>query len=224
MRKERRKMKKISPKLIRVCNIACAVLMLALLVLQFLPFWTFPACTCTKPCGIAKFQINQSCEMCRAYREACAQIPPSPLTKHLKRLDYSKEWQISIQQYTWTPEFSTCNGATEWFEKYFQDLYEYDDFEFLVKDIVLMPVLVLFGTFFGCYFCLFKSKKALCFIIPLIVGIAGVVGYLTIPVFQMGALWQVHLVVSALILLGSLIPMIECLFRAIDWCNPNHVE
>ena len=209
---------RISKNVIRLCNIACAVLMIALLVLQFLPFWTFPACNCTTKCE--KLDFNANCPMCSAHYKTCVHIPLEELTAGTDRLDYSKEWTVSIQQFTWTPTFDSCDGATE----YFQKMYNTDDYEFMVKDIVLMPILVLFGTAFGAYFCLFKSNKALSGIFPLIVGIAGVVGYLTLPVFQLGAMWQLHMALAAVVLVISLVPMAECIFRVIDWCTPSKAQ
>ena len=63
----------ISTKWIRIGNIACAVLLLALLALQmFQPFWTMPACICTEECTKAKNladsdKINTDCPACAGY-------------------------------------------------------------------------------------------------------------------------------------------------------------
>lgn len=215
---------KISKKLVQLCNITCAVLMIVLLVLQFLPFWTFPACNCTGKCE--KLDANADCPMCSVYYKACVNIPAEELSAGTNRLDYSKEWKLSIQQYTWTPTFDHCGGATEYFGGIF-DVAETEttpEYEFMVKDIVLMPILVLVGTIFGAYFCFTKSGNSLCSIFCLIVGIAGTYGYATMPIFQMGALWQVHLALSVLILLGSLAPTVEYIIRAINWCDPRKAQ
>lgn len=206
---------KIATKWVRLCNIICGILLIALLVCQFLPFWTMPACTCTDTC--TKFDTNPDCGACKYYFKWCLHLSDEDVGLGKERGDYSKPWTISIQQYTWMPTFDSCDGATE----YFTEILSTDDYEFMVKDVVLMPVLVFFGALFGAYFCLIRSKNPLCSIIPLIVGIAGIAGYLTLPIFQLGALWQVHVVLSALMLLLSLVPTVEYVSRAIDWLNPN---
>ena len=209
---------KISKKLVQLCNIVCAVLMIALLLMQLLPFWTFPACTCTGKCE--KLNTDTSCAMCKVYYKACVNIPAEELSAGTNRLDYSKEWDLSIQEYTWMPTFDSSAGATD----YFADIFDTDDYEYMVKDIVIMPILVLFGTVFGAYICFTKSSKSLSSVFCLVVGLAGTIGYLTMPIFQMGALWQIHLALSAVILLVSLVPTAEYVNRAIQWFLPKKAQ
>ena len=215
---------KISKTWIRLCNIVCAVLMLALLALQFVPFWTFPACNCTGKCE--KLDFDSNCPMCSVYYKACVNIPDEELSAGTNRRDYSKEWKLSIQQYVWTPTFDSCGGATEYFGGIFdvKETKTNPGYEFMVKDIVMMPILVLVCAAFGAYFSFVKSEKPLTSIFSLVAGVAGTVGYLTVPVFQLGALWQVHLAISIVILLVALVPTTEYIMRAIDWCNPKKAQ
>lgn len=215
---------KISKKWIRLCNIATAVLMLVLLALQFVPFWSFPACNCTGKCE--KLDFDSNCPMCSVYYKACVNIPDEELSAGTNRRDYSKEWKLSIQQYVWTPTFDSCGGATEYFGGIFdvKETKTNPGYEFMVKDIVLMPILVLVCAVFGAYFSFVKSDKALTSIFSLVAGVSGVLGYLTVPVFQLGAMWQLHLAISAVILLVSLVPTAEYIFRAIDWLNPKKAQ
>ena len=153
----------------------------------------------------------------------------STVSTETDRVDYRSEWDVSIQQYTWTSTFPGCLGVTSFFNKHFQDLYENKDFVFMLKDIVLMPVLVLVGALTGLYLCIVKGDKPLVGIVPLIVGISGVISYLTMPVFQTNNalfpnMWMVHLGVSALITLVSLVSITECIFRVINWCNPKKAQ
>ncbi len=147
-------------KLIRLCNIICVVLMLALLVCQFLPFWVVG------------------------------------------------ENQVSIQEHTWFP----------WLNEDLTDLFV-DTFgrDFMLKDIVLVPFVVLFGCVLGAIFCLLKFKSAGIAWIPFFVGLVGIIGYLTVPALQMGALWPVHLVVCILITIAAAIPLTDCAIRAVRW-------
>lgn len=215
---------KISKKWIRLCNIATAVLMLVLLALQFVPFWSFPACDCTGKC--AKLDFDSNCPMCSVYYKACVNIPDEELSAGTNRRDYSKEWKLSIQQYVWTPTFDSCGGATEYFGGIFdvKETKTNPGYEFMVKDIVMMPILVLVCAAFGAYFSFVKSEKPLTSVFSLVAGVAGTVGYLTIPVFQLGALWQIHLAISIVVLLISLVPTAEYIMRAIDWCNPKKAQ
>lgn len=206
---------KISKKWIRLCNIVCGVLLLALLLCQFLPFWTMPACNCTGECE--KLFTNADCPACSKYYKWCVNLPEEQITVGSVRRDFSKEWDVSIQQYTWLPTFDTCEGVTEYFTKIFST----SDYEFMMKDIVGMPVVVIFGALIGAFFCFTKSGKAICSIIPLITGVFAVVAYLTQPIFQMGAMWQLHLGIAAAIILFALVPTVEYICRTIDWLNPN---
>lgn len=145
---------------IRLCNIALVVLMLAMLVCQFLPFWAVG------------------------------------------------EEQFSMQEYTWFTW--NCAELTDY-------LGDTVDPDFMVKDVVLVPFVMLFGCVLGSIFCLLKRKNAGIATIPLCVGAIGVWGYLTNPAFQLGALWQVHLVLCILMVVVALIPMSVCVSRAINW-------
>lgn len=247
---------KISKKWLRLSNMICAVLMLVLLALQFLPYWVFPACTCTEMCE-SKLNHNRECELCRAYYKICVLIPEDELSTNANPVDYTQEWKLSIQQYTWTPTFESCDGATEYFTKFFEDCNDKDtratvladdvvmmsafdnydatyvnnnkDYEFKVKDMVLMPVIVFVCALLGLYFCTLKAHSPLSGIIPLLAGVSGIVGYLTIPVFQINNnytpyMWYIHMGVAALITLVSLVPITECIFRAINWCNPKKAQ
>lgn len=215
---------KISTKWIRICNIACAVLLIALLVCQFLPFWTMPACTCTGSCEPAanKFsdpKVDSTCAACTDTYKLCKNLDKKYQagTDSSKLKDTSKEWTVSIQQYTWLPTFESCKGVTEHFSRIFNT----DDYEFMVNDIKNMPFFVLVFCLVGIFCCIRYSKKPLPAYLPLGASIAAIIGYLTQPIFQMGMMWQVHLVVAVLVGLVSLINLYECIRRAIVWLDPR---
>ena len=239
----------ISKKWIRVGNIGCAVLLLVLLALQmFQPFWEMPACICTEQCTKAKSlldndNINLDCPACKGYADvkvkSCLWCKERPKTtqleaKEVASRDTSVEWTITIQQYTWMPTFASTKGVTE----YYQSIYngrslntaEYNsgvegtDYEFMVKDFVLMPVIVFFFGLIGGYFGLFQSEKPLPSIFGLVTGIWVVKDYMTIHMFQTGAMWQLHLGLGVGIILFALIPTAAYILRVIKWCNPNAAE
>ena len=217
---------KVSTKWIRICNLACAVLLIALLVCQFLPFWTMPACTCTGACEPAanKFsdpKVDPTCEACLDTYKLCKNLDRKYQagTDETKLKDTSKEWTVSIQQYTWLPSFECCKGVTEHFARIFDD--PATDYEFMVNDIKNMPFFVFAFCVVGIFCCIRFSKKPLCTYLPLGASIAAIIGYLSHPIFQMGMMWQVHLVVAVLVGLVSLVNLYECLRRSVVWLDPR---
>lgn len=65
---------KSSKMWIRICTILCSVLLLALLVFQFQPFWTMPACeVCQVRCEL---DVNDECPACAITKEWCV-VPTS---------------------------------------------------------------------------------------------------------------------------------------------------
>ncbi len=217
---------KVSKMWIRICNIACAVLLLALLIFQLMPFWTMPGCTCEGSCAPAENlfsapKTDPTCKACSTTYKWCVNLAPEYRagTDASKLLDTSEDWTISIQQYIWMPTFEGSKGVTEFFQAQYNDTET--GYEFMVNDIKNMPVLVFFFSLLGAYFCITKSKNPMSSIFGLCTGIGAVVGYLTAPIFQTGMLWQVHLVIAVLIILSTLVPTYEYIRRACDWLNPK---
>lgn len=215
---------KVSTKWIRICNLACAVLLAALLICQFLPFWTMPACTCTGGCEPAASKledpkVDPSCKACTVTYKWCKNLDKKYQAgiDSSKLKDTSKEWTVSIQQLTWLPTFECSKGVIE----YFSDIFNTRDYEFMVNDIKDMPFFVFAFCAVGIICCIKFLKKPLCAFLPLGASIAAVIGYLTQPIFQMGAMWQVHLVVAIVVGLVSLVNLYECFRRAIVWLDPR---
>ncbi len=216
---------KISNKWIRLCNITCAVLLLALLVCQLLPFWTMPGCTCTGSCapGKNKFEdptIDPTCKACTVTYKWCVNLAPEHMagTDPNKLLDTSEDWQVSIQQFIWFPKLEFTKGVME----YFDSVYTTDTYEFMLNDIKDMPVAVFFFALISAYLCFFVNPKNPIFaVLPLFTGIISIKTYLTMPIYQTGMLWQVHLVIAILATLISIVPICECIFRAIHWLDPR---
>ena len=215
---------KVSTKWIRICNIACAVLLLALLLLQLMPFWTMVPCTCEGACEPAaskleKPKVDATCEACSITYKWCQnldrryQVGLNPAL----RVDTSKEWTVSIQQFVWMPTFESTIGVQDYFEHVFNTA----DYKFMLNDVKDMPVLVFFFSLIGAYFGFAMSKKPLSAVLAFWAGIVATYTYLTEPIFQMGMLWQVHLVVGVLLILCSLAPVYECIRRAVVWLDPR---
>lgn len=150
----------------RICNIICAALMLALIICQFMPFWT------TATTGD----------------------------------------EISIQEYTWLPHHNKD------LEKEFKANFGKD---YGINDVVLMPIVALVVGALGVIFTVLWSKKCVITVCPTLVGILATINYLTNPAFQIGALWQLHLVLGIAMLAASIIPVIQCVLNIIEWFNPE---
>lgn len=142
-----------------ICNVVCAVLMVALLVLQFLPgYWSQKSDT------------------------------PD------KNGNYITD-TTSLQGYIWMPE------KYEVLDEYFKDLYGK---KFELNQIILMPVVSLvFGTI-GAVLALAKRRNKTTSKLGVLVGVIGVYGYLSHPIFQLNAMWIAHLVICILIALVGL--------------------
>ena len=217
---------KVSKKWLQICNIACAVLLLALLICQLLPFWTMPGCTCSGSCEPApnKFtdpKVDPTCKACTITYKWCQNLEAKYQagTDPDKLKDTTKDWTVSIQQYVWLPTFECSKGVTEFFQAEYNN--PETDYKFMVNDIKGMPVLVFFFALLGAYFGIASSKNPLSSIFALCTSIGAVKGYLTMPIFQAGMLWQVHLVIAILIGLIALIPTYEYLRRAVVWLDPR---
>ena len=106
---------------------------------------------------------------------------------------------VSIQGYTWWPLDVKSGGPnlTKTFEGRFGKDWE-------IVDIVLMPVIVVFACIMTFFFGIKKPTRLWMNIIYLLCGISGVVGYLTIPVYQDNGIWIVHLIVCFLMIAVSI--------------------
>ncbi len=149
-------------KAVRIVVIILAVLMLGLLVLQFMPYWTVA------------------------------------------------EKQVSIQEYTWFPLDN--EDLTEQFE----DMYGKKNYN--LNDVVNMPVLVFFFTVATILFTIFTRAKSWVSAFPAVAGIGAIIGYLTLPVYQLNGMWVTHVALAGVIVLVSIFGLIafvrEMVFKA----------
>lgn len=149
-------------KAVRVVVIVLAVLMLALLALQFLPYWTVA------------------------------------------------DRQVSIQEYTWLPLDNKD------LTKQFEGMYGKANYN--LNDVVGMPVLVFFFTIGTALFTIFTKAKSWVAIFPAVAGISVIIGYLTLPIYQLNDMWIAHVALAGVIVLVSIIAIAsfvkELLFKA----------
>lgn len=139
---------------IRILNYISTGFALALLALQFLPFWSCFRCL---TCGDGKV--------------------------------------ISIFEYVWFAK-NHSEGLTSILQTfYFKD--------FTAMDVVGSAVLIQLCSIGALILSIARPTKCSTALLPLIAGIAAIVGYLD-PVYQLGQNWVIHLVVGIITLVCAL--------------------
>ena len=133
--------------IVKYLSFALAIVILALLVMQFLPFWT------------------------------------------------TEKETVSINDYLWLP--NEHKSVTKLFKA------ELDDKKFDPIKIVLWPVLTLVLGVAGIILCFIKKDTLLPYLMTILCGLAGMLTYLTNPVYQWGANWIVHLIVAIVVLVAG---------------------
>ena len=133
--------------IVKYLSFALAIVILALLVMQFLPFWT------------------------------------------------TEKETVSINDYLWMP--NEHKSVTKLFKA------ELDDKKFDPIKIVLWPVLTLVLGVAGIILCFIKKDTLLPHLMTILCGLAGMLTYLTNPVYQWGANWIVHLIVAIVVLVAG---------------------
>jgi len=137
-------MKRNPINVISVINIACAILMLGLLICQFVPFWNMDG------------------------------------------------QEVSIGGYAWFPTDHSD------FTAHFQQLLETK--EDLAGGVALINTIVLLVGAAGLIFCLKNSADVWPAVFPTVCGVTIIVGYIVRPVFRLGAMWQLHVVLAIVML------------------------
>lgn len=103
---------------------------------------------------------------------------------------------ISINEYIWFAN-DHKTGLTTVLQKYYIP-------GFRVLDVVSTSVLIQVTSLIALAMCIIRPAKLMAPLFALIAGLVCIVGYLTQPVYQMGQLWQLHLVVGVLAILAAL--------------------
>ena len=78
---------------------------------------------------------------------------------------------------------------------------------FSVDDILICPLLVLLGCVLGIVLCLGMENKLYGILAGTVAGIFGVIGYLTYPPLQVGANWQLHLIVAGIVAVVAVVSL-----------------
>lgn len=139
--------------LMGLCLIS-AVLMVAMIALQFTPFWSLG--------------------------------------------EEGAEIVSSIGQYIWRP--SDCKPL----EKALKAVESVGS-DFKVGHMVLWPVVLLVASAAGAVLCVIKPKFYLTSAATIVAGLAGMIGYLTVPALKLGTNWALHMGLSAVILAAGVL-------------------
>ena len=145
--------------LVKCISFALAVLIVGLLVMQFLPFWT------------------------------------------------TDKETVSMNDYLWMP--NEHKSVTKLFKA------ELDDKKFDPIKIILWPLLTLVIGAAGIILCFIKNGKLLPCIMTMLCGTTGVLTYFSNPVYQMGANWQTHVAVAAVVLVAGVAAFVVTLISTI---------
>lgn len=109
------------------------------------------------------------------------------------------ERTISLAEYVWlTEEHEDLFGS--W--KKMKDPTTGE--AFTQNELVGTPFICTLLVIAGVVFCLWKNDKTWTCLFSLISGILATIAYLTVPVLATGETWMIHLIVSILMLVGSL--------------------
>lgn len=157
------------------CNILLAVLIIVLLVLQFLPsYWTY------------SYKMADSDDI--------IDLNPS-----LQGLIW---WPVENQEFIWAED--GLNMPT-YKETYFNEHgLKLNKKMHPINDVIGMPVAsIAFGAL-AVVFCIFKLKRFWTAIFAALVGVFGVIGYMTVDIFRMNDMWIYHLAVCVAISVISL--------------------
>ena len=232
-------------KLTRICNFTCAILMVALVVMQFMPFWysvngrhmtpadyaTFdPAkeTVAAKPIGPTRPRLNVKATT--APTEAATEAATEATTAATEATTAATEATTAATEATAAATEATA-AATEATAAPTEAATTPEP---TIKDIsiarvvwwpekekgapVLMfhAVILLLGAV-GIFFCLAKNDKTLNFVWTLALSIIATRGYLVNPGAQTGRLWFIHLGLAIALALPSLFLMYQWVRSAIRW-------
>lgn len=163
-----------------VCNLICAVLLCALLITQFMPFWT--------------------CSGCKNHKDT--------------------EQTVSVAGYIWLPKHHTTltkDMTDVYLDVYGEDYRDADGkkFKFTVNEILPYTITVFLGCVIGMVVCVLLRKKFVAGFIPLIAGIAGILGCTTYPAMQIGISLQAYFLTSIVVTVAAAFTLLIGLFDVV---------
>lgn len=112
-----------------------------------------------------------------------------------------EEKMVSLAEYTWFPK--KHSPITKEMTNVYLEIYgkDYKDengkkFKFQPNDAVVPTIIVFAAVILSIVMLIKYAGKPLTAILPFAAGLAGTIGFLTIPALQVGQNWTLHLIVS----------------------------
>ena len=130
------------------------------------------------------FQPFWTCEDCKSHKDA--------------------KDEVSIAEYLWFPRQhdELADDMTDYYKEIYGKNYRDPSgkkFQFKANEILPSMLTAFLGSIAGVVFCVILRKRFLVAGIPLVVGVAGILGYTTCPALQIGMNQQVHLIVAIVV-------------------------
>lgn len=121
------------------------------------------------------------------------------------------EKTISLAEYVWlTEEHEDLFGT-------WKKMEDPNGNAFVQNDLVSMPFICTLLVIAGVVFCLWKNDRTWTCLFSLIAGIYATYSYLTVPVLKTGHTWMIHLIVSIVLLVGSLPLTVLWVQKIVKW-------
>ena len=156
-----------------ICNLVCAVLLLATIVMMCQPFWT--------------------CSGCKTHKEV--------------------EKDVSVAEYMWIPKHHTpiAEDMTDYYKEIYGKNYrdaEGRKFKFKANEILPTMLTAFLGSIVGILGGIFLRKKFYVAVAPLVVGVAGIIGFTTCPALMIGKSTQAQLILAIVVAAAGLISLV----------------
>lgn len=190
----------LSKDRLSLANYACGIAVLLMLILQFLPFWSY--------------SYEGPKEDVVAAENAEEEVVEEEMVE--------KNASLSIASYIWFP---TSEPATALIYQYIPEALdtpvpappvakgikqEVVEGAIVENDIVLQPVLQFIFSLIVIGLCYYATQSIGIAILSILNGVFGIYAYIMNPVMQLGFLWQLHLVVSIIILIAGIVSFVFC--------------
>ena len=115
----------------------------------------------------------------------------------------AKAGEASVSQYIWLP--SDYKTLTKELEKTFDD--------YSINNIIVPPIVVLVAGAVGIVLSILMAGKAVPCILPVLAGGVGLWGWLTMPVFKLGASWGIQVALMAVVLVVGIASIVTLFMK-----------
>lgn len=225
-------------------NIACVVMLLAMIGTLLMPCWDYVQNIKTK---------DHTCEKCGYYLRAeklesdftCPNEVQKMVTTVVDEDGKSEEVKVVITEDTVVEEGATvitelCGAKKRdfdsetvrlqleknasvldytWLTFNHEDLTEhFENYEVSINELVAAPFLATLLAIFGLVFCALKNSKTWTALFPTASGIIMLCGLLMVPAYQLSPFWIYMVIAAAGLTLVSLVLLAQFVISIYKWC------